>query len=138
MGKSELIKSICSASSSSCEFIFPLSCRSFKYAFNLESSSSLSLPSLSSFFYSVRTISTKLMPTRINIINRIPSTVSIQVQPISTVGIFLGKPSYHWIVIACAQIILLRYWIILLSIELKRFGTFSLQVVRFPHASYSY
>ena len=40
------------------------------------------------------------MPTRIIINHRVIRTVSIQVQPIPTIGIFLQKPPHHRIIVS--------------------------------------
>ena len=62
------------------------------------------------------------MSGRVNIISRPVGTIRIQVQPIATVGILLGKAGNDRIVEACAQVVLLGDRVKLLAGELETVG----------------
>ncbi len=53
---------------------------------------------------------------------RIIRTVGIQIYPITTVGVLLGKPDNDWIIEARTEIILLGDWVKLLTGELEAVG----------------
>ena len=57
------------------------------------------------------------MPTGIYIIHRIILTVGIQVQPVSSVSVLLCESRNDRIIKSGSQIVLLRYRIVLLSVE---------------------
>ena len=56
-----------------------------------------------------------LIPTRIIINHRAIRTVGIQIQPVTTIGIFLQESAHHRIIIPRSKIVLPRLLIILLS-----------------------
>ena len=59
------------------------------------------------------------MSTRIRIIHRIIPAIRIQVQLVSAVGVLLGEPPDHGVVIPGPQVLLLADGIVLLAVELK-------------------
>ena len=57
------------------------------------------------------------MPVRIHIINRIVSTVRIQVQPVPVVGVFIEEPADCGIVESRPEVVLAGQWVVLLACE---------------------
>ena len=57
------------------------------------------------------------MSCRVYIADRIVMTVGIQVQSIAIVGVFLQEAAYYGVVEACAQVVEVRYGIVLLACE---------------------
>ena len=57
------------------------------------------------------------MPTRIDILNRIVSTVRIQVQPVPIVGVFVEEPADCGVIESRPEVVLIRNWVVLLACE---------------------
>ena len=57
------------------------------------------------------------MPVRIHIINRIVSTVRIQVQSVPVVGVFVEEPADCGVIESCPEVVLAGQWVVLLTYE---------------------
>ena len=57
------------------------------------------------------------MPVRIHIINRIVSTVRIQVQPVPVVGVFIEEPADCGVIESRPEVVLAGQWVVLLACE---------------------
>ena len=57
------------------------------------------------------------MPTRINVPDGVIVAVGIEIESVTVVGVFLQEAAYYGIVEACAQVVEVRYGIVLLACE---------------------